>query len=217
MFLGRKEGMTRIFTPAGESIPVTVLSIQPHQVVYLKTQERDGYSAYQVATEACQKKQSSLTLAERGHLRAHQIDRDYKSIFEIAAEDFASEMSSGDIFDLSLLQSVSYVDVTGVTKGKGFSGVVKRWGFKTQPASHGNSLSGRVPGSLGSNQDPGRVWKNKKMPGRDGGHHVTVQNLEVVRVDVERGLLLVRGAIPGATGFRVWVRRSFKKPSGGQS
>lgn len=203
--VGTKLGMTRIFQD-GVSIPVTVIQFAPHQVVQKKTIESDGYQAYQLATRPA--KPGQLTAPERGHLRKAGVDQDYRHLFEIQGE---ADLPLGHSLDVSLFDEVQWVDVSGLTKGRGFTGVIKRWGFKTQPASHGNSLSGRVPGSLGSNQDPGRVWKNKKMPGQYGHTRISVQNLKVIRVDKERGLLIVKGAVPGANGFQVVVQPAVKK------
>ena len=204
-----KVGMTRIFTEQGISIPVTVLQFDAHKVVHIKSISHHGYAAYQLGTKVV----SHLSKPEAGHLVKNGIEEIYGDIFEVSTDSFAQELSQGDelTVDAYNVENVTMVDVTGLTKGRGFTGVVKRWGFKTQPASHGNSLSGRVPGSIGSNQDPGRVWKNKKMPGRYGHTQVTVQSLKVVRIDAERGLMLVKGAVPGAQGFRVLVSRAVKK------
>lgn len=205
--IAKKVGMTRIFTDGGESIPVTVLQFSKHQVVQLKTIDKDGYAAYQIGTQVSK----TLNKPEASHLESKGIQELYGRLYETAIQDFTRELSQGDCIDVSEFDGVDWVDVSGLTKGRGFTGVIKRWNFKTQPASHGNSLSGRVPGSIGSNQDPGRVWKNKKMPGRYGHTQVSVQNLRVVRIDQEHGLLLVKGAVPGANGFSLVVRRAVKK------
>lgn len=207
--IATKVGMTRVFTELGVSIPVTVLQFEDHQVVQVKDEATDGYKAYQIGT----KKVSDLNKPEHSHLKKHGIENLYGELFEVSCDDFSRALVSGDTIGVEEYTNddVQSVDVTGMTKGRGFTGVIKRWGFKTQPASHGNSLSGRVPGSIGSNQDPGRVWKNKKMPGRYGNTQVTVQSLKVVRVDKERSFMLVKGAVPGPQGARVLVSRAVKK------
>lgn len=205
--IATKVGMTRIFTEMGVSIPVTVLQFSKHQVVQLKTVDKDGYNAYQIGTKITK----SLNKPEKGHLESKGLDVSYGNLYEAGIQDFSRELSQGESLDVSEFDGIDWVDVSGLTKGRGFTGVVKRWNFKTQPASHGNSLSGRVPGSIGANQDPGRVWKNKKMPGHYGHTQVSVQNLKVVQLDKERGLLLVKGAVPGANGFSLVVRRAVKK------
>lgn len=205
--IATKVGMTRVFTELGVSIPVTVLKINKHQVVQLKTVETDGYSAYQIGTNPVKKRSK----AEETHLTSHGIDAVYGELFETDMKDFPRSLNEGDDLDVSEFEGVDFVDVSGLTKGRGFTGVVKRWGFKTQPATHGNSLTGRAPGSIGGCQDPGRVWKNKKMPGHYGHTQVSIQNLKVVQMDKDKGLLLVKGAVPGASGFHVVVRRAVKK------
>ena len=207
--IATKIGMTRVFTELGVSIPVTVLQFADHKVVQIKTASKDGYEAYQIGTHTVK----HLNKAESAHLSSHGIEEKYGDLYEVSRDDFSRELSEGDSLGVSEYESdeVTFVDVSGLSKGRGFTGVIKRWGFKTQPATHGNSLSGRVTGSLGANQDPGRVWKNKKMPGRYGHTKITVQSLKVVRIDTERGLLLVKGPVPGANGFRVLVSRAVKK------
>lgn len=203
---GTKLGMTRVFTELGVSIPVTVIKFDVHQVVQVKNSDKDGYEAYQLGATVAKE----LNKPEAGHQK-NLNGVVYKDLFEVPTESFGRDLDIGTSLDVSEFESVEYVDVSGLSKGRGFTGVIKRWGFKTQPASHGNSLSGRVTGSLGSNQDPGRVWKNKKMPGHYGNSEVSVQNLKVIRVDKERGVLLVKGAVPGANGFSVIVKNSVKK------
>lgn len=202
--VGRKIGMTRVFTENGASLPVTVIEVQPNRVSQVKTIENDGYQAVQVT--AGSKKANRVTKAEAGHfakagVEAGNVVCEFRSVeeFELAAE-----------ITVSMFEDVKKVDVIGQTKGKGFQGGVKRHNFKTQDATHGNSLSHRAPGSIGQNQTPGRVFKGKKMAGHMGDVKQTTHNLELVRVDAERNLLLVKGAVPGAKGSSVIVRPAIK-------
>lgn len=204
--VGRKSGMTRLFTPAGESIPVTVLEVSPNRVVQVKSIERDGYCAVQVTTGS--RKASRVAKAEAGHFAKANVEAG-RGLWEFVIEG-ESELAPGGEFDLSIFEVGQHVDVTGVSRGKGFAGVVKRWNFRTQDATHGNSLSHRAPGSIGQNQTPGRVWKGKKMAGHMGAEQVTALNLEIVRIDLEKNALLVRGAVPGAAGGDLIVRPSVK-------
>lgn len=204
--VGRKSGMTRLFTPAGESIPVTVLEVPPNRVVQVKSVERDGYRAVQVTTGS--RKASRIPKAEAGHLAKAGVEAG-RGLWEFVDEG-ESELAPGSEIDLSIFEVGQRVDVTGISKGKGFAGVVKRWNFRTQDATHGNSLSHRAPGSIGQNQTPGRVWKGKKMAGHMGAEQVTALNLEIVRIDLEKNALLVRGAVPGAAGGDLIVRPSVK-------
>lgn len=204
--LGRKVGMTRIFTPEGQSIPVTVIEVEKNKVTQVKTVATDGYEAIQVTTGS--KKASRLNKPEKGHFAKAGVEAG-RLLREFRVEN-ASEFTVGQEISVELFADVKKVDVTGVSKGKGFAGTVKRHNFRTQDATHGNSLSHRVPGSIGQNQTPGRVFKGKKMSGHMGDERVTVQNLEVVRVDSENGLLLVHGAIPGAKNGNVIVKPAVK-------
>lgn len=204
--VGRKSGMTRLFTPAGESIPVTVLEVSPNCVVQVKSAARDGYCAVQVTTGS--RKASRVAKAEAGHFAKANVEAG-RGLWEFVIEG-ESELVSGGELDLSIFEVGQHVDVTGVSKGKGFAGVVKRWNFRTQDATHGNSLSHRAPGSIGQNQTPGRVWKGKKMAGHMGAEQVTALNLEIVKIDLEKNALLVRGAVPGAAGGDLIVRPSVK-------
>lgn len=203
--IGRKVGMTRVFTEAGESVPVTVIEIEANRVTQVKTLETDGYSAVQVTTGA--KKASRVTKPEAGHFVKAGVEAG-RGLWEFRTE--GEEFTLGQEINVDVFADVKKVDVTGTSKGKGFAGTVKRWNFRTQDATHGNSLSHRVPGSIGQNQTPGRVFKGKKMAGHMGAERVTVQSLEVVRVDTERKLLLVKGAVPGATGSDLIVKPAVK-------
>lgn len=205
--VGRKCGMTRVFTEDGESIPVTVIEVEPNRVTQVKTIENDGYSAVQITVGSRRSKR--INKAAAGHFAKAAVGAG-RGLWE-SREVEGAMPEVGTAITVSCLTDVKMVDVTGRSRGKGFQGVIKRWNFRTQDATHGNSLSHRAPGSIGQNQSPGRVFKGKKMAGHMGDERVTVQNLELVRVDVERNLLLVRGAVPGAPGSDVIVRPAVKK------
>jgi len=206
--VGRKLGMTRIFTQDGASIPVTVVEVEPNKITQVKNNDVDGYSALQVTTGT--KKVSRLTKAMAGHYAKANVEAG-RGLWEfrLPAED-ASSLEVGSELTVKTFAEVQSVDVTGVSKGKGFQGAVKRWNFRTQDATHGNSLAHRAPGSIGQNQTPGRVFKGKKMAGHMGNKQVTIQSLELVRIDEERNLLLIKGAVPGATGCDVIVKPAVK-------
>jgi large subunit ribosomal protein L3 len=197
--------MTRVFTEDGNSIPVTVIEVTPNRVSQAKTAQTDGYDAVQVTVGA--RRASRVTAAQAGHFAKAGVEAG-RTVREFRAE--AGDLVPGASIAADLFQAGQMVDVTGVSKGKGFQGVVKRWNFSMQDATHGNSLSHRAPGSIGQNQTPGRVFKGKKMAGHMGAERVTVQNLEVVRVDADKNLLLVRGAVPGATGSDLVVLPAVK-------
>ena len=203
--IGRKCGMTRVFTEEGVSVPVTVIEVTPNRVAQLKTEESDGYQAVQVTVG--ERRASRVTKAQAGHFSKADVEAG-RGVWEFRAE--AGELQPGSEVTVEGFEAGQLIDVTGTSKGKGFAGAVKRWNFRTQDATHGNSLSHRAPGSIGQNQTPGRVFKGKKMAGHLGAERVTVQNLEVVRVDAEKNLLLVKGAVPGATGGDVIVRLAVK-------
>ena len=206
--VGRKVGMTRIFTEDGVSIPVTVIEATPNRVTQVFSQDKDGYNAFQVT--AGTKKASRLNKAETGHFAKAGVEAG-RGLWEFRLNDGeGSDIQVGQDITVEVFTDTTKVDVTGTSKGKGFAGVVKRWNFSTQDATHGNSLSHRAPGSIGQNQTPGRVFKGKKMAGHLGNKRVTTQNLEVVRVDAERNLLLVKGAVPGAIGGDVIVKPAVK-------
>ncbi|AJC48563.1 50S ribosomal protein L3 [Allofrancisella guangzhouensis] len=204
--VGRKCGMTRIFTEDGVSIPVTVIHVEPNMVTQLKTVEKDGYNAVQVTTGF--KKRSNVNKPISGHYAKAGVEPG-RGLWEFTV-DSGSEYQVGSSFDATIFEAGQKVDVRGVSKGKGFAGAIKRHNFATQDATHGNSLSHRVHGSTGQNQTPGRVFKNKKMAGHMGNENVTIQSLEVVRVDAENGLLLLKGGIPGSVGGDVIVSSAVK-------
>jgi large subunit ribosomal protein L3 len=204
--VGRKSGMTRIFTEDGLSIPVTVIEVEPNRITQVKNAETDGYQAVQVAI---------------GSRRASRVSQAQKGHFEKAGSEAAELLvelrnEAGEAFEVGAQISVTAfeagqkVDITGQSKGKGYAGAIKRWNFRAQDTTHGNSLSHRAPGSIGQCQTPGRVWKGKKMSGHMGNERVTTQNLEIVRVDAERNLLLIKGSVPGAPGGSVIVRPAVK-------
>ena len=206
--VGRKCGMTRVFTEDGASIPVTVIEAQPNRITQVKTVENDGYRALQVA--AGQRKASHVSKPQAGHFAQAKVEAgDLIAEFRLADADEA-EYETGNEIKVDLFEAGQKVDVIGTSIGKGYAGTVKRHNFRTQDATHGNSLAHRAPGSIGQNQTPGRVFKGKKMSGHMGNARSTVQNLEVVRVDAERNLLLIKGAVPGHNGGRVIVRPAVK-------
>src|SRR5574343_445185 len=206
--LGRKVGMMRIFTDDGDSIPVTVLDVSNNRVAQIKTPETDGYSAVQVAFG--QRRASRVTKAVAGHhakagVEAGTTLKEFR--IDVAK---AAELKAGEVVAVSLFEVGQKVDVQGVSIGKGYAGTIKRHNFASGRQTHGNSRSHNVPGSIGMAQDPGRVFPGKRMTGHLGAAKCTVQNLEVVRVDVERGLLLIKGGVPGHDGGDVIVRPAVK-------
>ena len=206
--VGRKCGMTRVFTDEGISIPVTVIEAQPNRITQVKTEDVDGYRALQVA--AGSRKASRVSKPEAGHFAKAKVEAgDLITEFRLDGAD-QGDFEPGAELKVDLFEVGQKVDVTGTSIGKGFAGTVKRHNFRTQDATHGNSLSHRAPGSIGQNQSPGRVFKGKKMSGQMGNVQRTAQNLEIVRVDADRNLLLVKGAVPGHRGGSVIVRPSVK-------
>jgi len=209
--VGRKCGMTRVFTEDGISIPVTVIEAQPNRITQVKTVESDGYRALQVS--AGSRKASRVSKSAAGHFAVAKVEAgDLMAEFRLDADERPEEgeYALGMEIKVDLFAEGQKVDVVGTTIGKGFAGVIKRHHFSMQDATHGNSLAHRAPGSIGQNQTPGRVFKGKKMAGHMGNVQRTVQNLVVVRVDAERNLLLIRGAVPGHSGGQVIVRPAVK-------
>jgi len=205
---GRKVGMTRIFTDDGTSVPVTVLEMSPNRVTQIKTQDSDGYSAIQVTFGV--RRATRVTKAQAGHFAKAGVTAGRGvSEFPVAADVLAGYNTGGEI-TVEIFQAGQLVDVTGTSQGKGYAGTIKRYHFGSGRASHGNSRSHNVPGSIGMAQDPGRVFPGKRMTGHLGAVKRTVQNLEIVRVDRERNLLLIKGAVPGSKGGDVVVRPSVK-------
>ena len=210
--IGRKAGMTRIFTEEGVSVPVTVIEVQPNRVTQLKTEDTDGYRAVQVTIG--ERRASRVTKPLAGHFaRAGVTAGEVLREFRLDAGE-GIELTAGQEIGVTIFAAGQKVDVRGVTKGRGFAGGVRRHNFRTQDATHGNSVSHRAPGSIGQCQTPGRVMKGKRMAGHMGSVNRVQQNLEVVRVDAERNLLLIRGGVPGPTGGRLVVLPSVKKSKG---
>lgn len=206
--VGRKSGMTRVFTETGLSIPVTVVEVNPNRVTQIKTTEVDGYTAVQVTTG--ERKASRVSKSLAGHFAKAGTEAG-AGLWEFRADaEELGDLAAGNELTVERFTVGQKVDVTGTSKGKGFAGTIKRHNFRMQDATHGNSRSHRVPGSIGQCQTPGRVWKGKKMAGHMGDARVTTQSLEIVQVDVENNLLLVKGALPGATGSNVIIRPSVK-------
>jgi large subunit ribosomal protein L3 len=206
--IGRKAGMTRIFTEDGSAVPVTVVRVEPNRITQIKQPERDGYSALQLTTGT--RRANRVTRPEAGHFAGAGVEPG-RGLWELRAPaETASVYEAGGELDVTQFEAGQRVDVVGTSKGRGFQGTVKRHNFNTQDNSHGNSLAHRVPGSIGQMQDPGHVWKGKRMPGHMGNARRTAQNLEVVRVDAERGLLLLRGAVPGSKDGDLMVKPTVK-------
>ncbi|ADZ89542.1 50S ribosomal protein L3 [Marinomonas mediterranea] len=205
--VGRKAGMTRIFNEDGVSVPVTVIEVEPNRVTQVKTAETDGYSAVQVTVG--ERRANRVNKAAAGHFAKANVEAG-RGLWEFRLAGGEKEINVGDELTVADFESVTTVDVTGQSKGKGFQGGIKRHNFSMQDATHGNSLSHRAPGSIGQCQTPGRVWKGKKMAGHMGAAQVTTQSLEVVRVDAERNLILVKGAVPGATNGDVVLQPAVK-------
>ncbi len=214
--VGRKCGMTRVFLEDGTSVPVTVIEATPNRVTQMKMQDSDGYRAIQITTG--ERRPSRVNRAAAGHVAKAGVEMG-RGLWEFRLDnDAESPVESGGELTVDQFEAGAIVDVTGTSKGKGFAGTVKRHNFHMQDATHGNSKAHRAPGSIGQAQDPGRVFKGKKMAGQMGNVRSTTQNLEVVRVDAERNLLLIRGAVPGRPGGDVIVRPAVKQlaASGGK-
>ena len=206
--LGRKVGMTRIFAEDGSSIPVTVLDVSNNRVTQIKTPEVDGYAAVQVTYGT--RRASRVAKPQAGHLAKASVEAgSFTKEFRLSADDLA-KMTAGSNVSVELFEVGQKVDVTGVTIGKGYAGTIKRYHFASGRASHGNSRSHNVPGSIGMAQDPGRVFPGKRMTGHLGDVNRTTQNLEIARVDLERGLLLIKGAVPGSKNGEIIVRSAVK-------
>jgi large subunit ribosomal protein L3 len=207
--IGRKCGMTRIYADDGSATAVSVVLVEANRVVQVKTKENDGYRAVQVTAGTA--KRSGLTKAIAGHYAKAGVEAG-RGLWEFRIDDSDSpDYVTGTEFGVDQFQEGQYVDVQGISIGKGFAGVVKRYNFRTQDATHGNSLSHRAPGSIGQNQSPGRVFKGKRMAGHMGNEKVTIQNLKIISIDQERSLLLIKGAIPGPKGGNVLLKAAVKK------
>ena len=210
--LGRKIGMTRVFTEEGASIPVSVVEVKTNRVSQIKTEETDGYNAIQLTGGEI--KSSRLNKPMTGHFAKTEINAG-DMLCEFRVDDVETYSAGQELKIEDVFAEGQSVDVSATSKGKGFQGAVKRHNFATQDATHGNSLAHRAPGSIGQNQTPGRVFKGKKMAGQMGNKRCTVQTLEVVRVDTDRSLILIKGAIPGAPGSRVEIKPAVKKETRG--
>jgi large subunit ribosomal protein L3 len=207
--------MTRVFTDDGASVPVTVIEAEPNRVTQVKTIESDGYRAIQVTTGS--RRPSRVNKPATGHFAKANTEPG-RGLWEFRlAEDEGNDIEPGSSISIEIFSQGQSVDISGTSIGKGFAGVVKRHNFHTQDATHGNSLSHRAPGSIGQGQSPGHVFKGKKMAGQMGNVKRTIQNLEIVRVDTDRNLLLVKGAVPGSKGTDVVVRASVKARADKQS
>ena len=208
--IGRKCGMSRVFTEAGESVPVTLIEASPNRITQVKTNDIDGYTAIQVT--AGSKRAALINKPTSGHFAKANVEGG-RGLWEFrVADDKIGDYSVGAELKVDLFSEGQIVDVAGVTKGKGFQGTIKRWNFKMGDATHGNSLSHRSPGSIGQRQTPGRVFPGKKMSGHMGDVNRTAQNLRVVKIDAEKNLIAVRGAVPGAKGGDVVIRPAAKAP-----
>ena len=206
--IGKKQGMTRVFTPEGDSFAVSVVSVLPNTITQIKSVESEGYSSIQVTTG--DKKEKHLSKAQQGHFRKSSVNAG-EGLWEFRVNsDDLNELQVGSEINLDIFEEGQKIDVQGKSKGKGFAGTVKRWNFKMQDASHGNSISHRAPGSIGQCQTPGKVWKGKKMSGHMGDVKKTIQNLKIASIDVENNLVLIKGAIPGPTGSNVVLKPAVK-------
>ena len=206
--IGKKQGMTRVFTPEGDSFAVSVVSVLPNTITQIKSVESEGYSSIQVTTG--EKKEKHLSKAQQGHFKKSSVNAgEGLWEFRVNSEDL-NELQVGSEINLDIFEEGQKIDVQGKSKGKGFAGTVKRWNFKMQDASHGNSISHRAPGSIGQCQTPGKVWKGKKMSGHMGDVKKTIQNLKIASIDVENNLVLIKGAIPGPTGSNVVLKPAVK-------
>ncbi|MAA54887.1 MAG: 50S ribosomal protein L3 [Porticoccaceae bacterium] len=206
--VGRKCGMTRVFTEEGRSVPVTVVEVTPNRITKIKTNDRDGYSGIQVTVGS--KKATRLSKPEAGQFQKAGVEVG-RGFWEFKTDSSEELFEVGKALTLDRFQEGQLVDVSGTSKGKGFQGGVKRWNFRMQDATHGNSLSHRAPGSIGQNQTPGKVFKGKKMAGHMGSEKVTTQNLQIVKVDQARQLILIKGAVPGAPGGDLVITPAVKR------
>ena len=207
--IATKEGMTRVFQESGESVPVSVLKVDPNIVSQIKSSETDGYSAIQLSSLDKKEKHSSKSL--KGHFVKNKLNpKDKIHEFKVSQEGL-TDIEIGKELSVEIFEEGQFVDISGISKGKGFAGTVKRWNFATQDATHGNSLAHRKPGSIGQCQTPGRVWKGKKMSGHMGNVRKTIQNLKIIRIDGENKLILVKGSIPGPSGSTILIKPSIKK------
>ena len=207
--IATKEGMTRVFHENGESIPVSVIKVDPNIVSQIKNEETDGYSAVQLSSD--DRKEKNVIKPNKGHFSKNKINTK-NNIHEFrVTSDSLAEIEIGKEFSVNNFEEGQFVDVSGISKGKGFAGTVKRWNFATQDATHGNSLAHRKPGSIGQCQTPGRVWKGKKMSGHMGNLQKTVQSLKIVDLDIENNVIYIKGAVPGFNGSDIKIKPALKK------
>lgn len=208
--VGQKCGMTRVFTADGESIPVTVIQVLSNRVTQVKTQANDGYNAYQLSTGV--KKRSRVNKPLAGHYAKAGVEAG-TMLWEVKIKDETAmpNLAAGDEIKIDVFKEGEWVDVTGISKGKGFAGCIKRHHFAAQDATHGNSLSHRAPGSIGQRQSPGKVFKGKKMSGQMGNVRCTIMSQQIVKLDLDRNLILIKGVVPGAPGGNIFIRSAVKK------
>ncbi|MFI4847228.1 MAG: 50S ribosomal protein L3 [Candidatus Makana argininalis] len=204
--IGLKIGMTKIFSKEGTSIPVTIIKIENNYVVQIKKNKKNKYYSIQLTTG--KKKKKLIKKPEIGHFKNKEIQVG-KKLYEFKSK-IKNNLIIGNIININIFKKIKKVDVIGISKGKGFSGTIKRWNFHMQDATHGNSLSHRAPGSIGQNQTPGRVFKGKKMSGQLGNEKTTIQNLNIIDIDIKNNLLLIKGSVPGSIGSDVIVKKSIK-------
>lgn len=206
--IGKKQGMTRLFTPEGDSFAVSVVSVNPNTITQIKSVDVEGYNSVQVTTG--EKKDKHVSKPLSGHYKKGLVTPgDGLWEFKVSNEDIEN-LEVGSKLNIDIFEEGQKIDVQGKSKGKGFAGTVKRWNFKMQDATHGNSISHRAPGSIGQCQTPGKVWKGKKMSGHMGDAKKTIQNLKIASIDLENNLLLIKGAIPGPTGSNVVLKPAVK-------
>lgn len=204
--VGRKKGMTRIFTNDGISIPVTVIEITENRITQIKKLSKKNYQSIQVTTSL--KKTSRLKKPEIGHFAKAKVTAGI-GLWEFKSYK-KTKFQVGQVIDVNFFSEIKKVDITGISKGKGFSGTIKRWNFKSQDATHGNSLSHRAPGSIGQNQTPGRVFKGKKMAGQLGNKRTTIQNIKIMLIDSKKNLLFVKGSVPGSINNNLIIKPAIK-------
>lgn len=200
--IGKKIGMTRIFDKEGNSLPVSVIKIENNNIVQIKKTEKEGYNSIQISCFI--KKKKKIKKTEKGHFKKSKTKVGY--LLHEFKSNKVNNFKLGQTINIEILSKIKKVDITGYSKGKGFSGTVKRWNFKTQDASHGNSLSHRTPGSIGQNQSPGRVFKGKKMAGQLGNKKITVKNLNITKIDYKKNIILIKGSIPGYKNSKVIIK-----------
>lgn len=204
--VGKKLGMTRIFNENGVSIPVTVIRINENRITQIKNISTHGYNSVQVTTGDI--KENKKNKSEIGHFKKNNIKAGL-GLWEFRVKDI-NKYNIGDSFGVNILSKLNKVDITGISKGKGFAGTIKRWNFSGQDATHGNSLSHRVPGSIGQNQTPGKVFKGKKMAGHLGNERKTIHNIQIIKIDIDKNIVLVKGSVPGTIQSKVMIKPAIK-------